>query len=89
MGREEVQVEKQDFSGCTPLSSFWLWNYVKILYVGSGYTAQADLEFLSPSNPPASGTITKVRGVGGNQQVPRHKCTPKNNTAECDWNTGF
>lgn len=46
---------------------------MKILYVetDSGYIAQAELEFLSSSDPPASGTITRVGGKGCGQQAPR------------------
>ena len=55
MRRGEEQTEKLDLSGCTPSSSFDSGT-MKILCVGSGYIDQADLEFLSSSNAPASGT---------------------------------
>lgn len=71
-GRKREQMEELDHSGCT-LSSFDSGS-MKILYIetDSGYTAQMDLEFLSSSDPPASGTITKVGGGGSgdSQQAP-------------------
>lgn len=43
----------------------------------SGYIAQAELEFLSSSDPPASGTVTRVRGRGWPAGSKKHKLVPK------------
>jgi hypothetical protein len=70
MRRGEEQTEKLDLSGCTPSSSFDSGT-MKILCVGSGYIDQADLEFLSSSNAPASGTRAGGRGqsTGSKKQM--------------------